>query len=129
MKTSSSHLVLAMALSSLNALAQSTATIDIDTSRATPLNSHFSGFNDEVVFPAEYFDYRFNNLAAQLSPGWVRYPSGIFDTNSVSTSFDQIPLADGLRRIVGYVAPFAMHAEKATCRPVRSSSARWRVIS
>jgi len=38
----------------------------------------FSGFNDEVVFPAEYFDYRLNNLAAQLSPGWVRYPSGLF---------------------------------------------------
>ena len=79
MKTTSSvRLVLAIALSSLNALAQSTAAIDIDTSRATPLNSHFSGFNDEVVFPAEYSDYRFNNLAAQLSPGWVRYPSGLF---------------------------------------------------
>jgi hypothetical protein len=79
-----------MALSSLNALAQNTATID--TARATPLNSHFSGFNDGVVFPAE-------------------------------------PLADGLSRTVGYGAPFAMHAEKAICRPVRSSSARWRVIS
>ena len=30
------------------------------------LNSNFSGFNDEVVFPAEYFDYRLNNIAAQL---------------------------------------------------------------
>jgi uncharacterized protein (TIGR03437 family) len=59
-------------------LAQVSATIDIDTTHTTPLNGNFSGFNDEVVFPAEYFDYRLNNLAAQLSPGWVRYPSGSF---------------------------------------------------
>jgi len=31
-----------------------------------------------LYFPAEFFDYRLNNLAAQLSPGWVRYPSGLF---------------------------------------------------
>jgi hypothetical protein len=59
-------------------VAQVTATIDIDTTHTTPLNPNFSGFNDEVVFPAEFFDYRLNNLAAQLSPGWVRYPSGLF---------------------------------------------------
>ena len=61
-----------------SASAQVTATIDIDTTHTTPLNPGFSGFNDDVVFPAEYFDYRLNNLAAQLSPGWVRYPSGSF---------------------------------------------------
>lgn len=61
-----------------SALAQVTATIDIDTTHTTPLNPNFSGFNDEVVFPAEFFDYRLNNVAAQLSPGWVRYPSGLF---------------------------------------------------
>jgi uncharacterized protein (TIGR03437 family) len=60
------------------ALAQNTAIIDINTAQTTPLNPNFSGFNDEVVFPAEFFDYRLNNLAAQLSPGWVRYPSGSF---------------------------------------------------
>src|SRR5579872_6156384 len=60
------------------AAAQVTATVDVDTTHTTPLNQNFSGFNDEVVFPAEYFDYRLNNLASQLSPGWVRYPSGIF---------------------------------------------------
>ncbi len=58
--------------------AQVSATIDIDTTHSTSLNPNFSGFNDEVVFPAEYFDYRLNNLTSQLSPGWVRYPSGIF---------------------------------------------------
>jgi hypothetical protein len=62
------------------ALAQVSATIDIDTTQTTPLHANCSGFNDEVVFPAEYFDYRLNNLAAQLSPGWVRYPSGSFSS-------------------------------------------------
>ena len=63
---------------SFTAAAQVSATIDIDTTHTTPLSANFSGFNDEVVFPAEYYDYRLNNLAAQLSPGWVRYPSGLF---------------------------------------------------
>jgi hypothetical protein len=71
-------LALVIALPGAGAFSQTTATIDIDPAHTTPLNSHFSGFNDEVVFPAEYFDYRFNNMATQLSPGWVRYPSGIF---------------------------------------------------
>jgi len=64
----------------VGAWAQSTATINIDTTHTTPLHANFSGFNDEVVFPAEYFDYRLENLAAQLSPGWVRYPSGSFSS-------------------------------------------------
>lgn len=62
----------------LNAFAQIAATVSINTAQTTPINQNFSGFNDEVVFPAEYFDYRLENLAAQLSPGWVRYPSGSF---------------------------------------------------
>jgi hypothetical protein len=49
---------IAFAAASLSAWAQVPATIDIDSTRATPLNSNFSGFNDEVVFPAEFFDYR-----------------------------------------------------------------------
>ena len=64
----------------LCAHAQISATVQIDTTQTTPLNANFSGFNDEVVFPEEYFDYRLNNLAAQLSPDWVRYPSGSFSS-------------------------------------------------
>jgi uncharacterized protein (TIGR03437 family) len=71
-------LPLALVAAGLSASAQVSATIDIDTTHTTPLNSSFSGFNDEVVFPAEYYDYRLNNVAAQLTPGWVRYPSGLF---------------------------------------------------
>ena len=59
------------------AWAQVSAVIDIDTAHGTALNPNFSGFNDEVTFPVEYFDYRFNNLASRLSPGWVRYPAGM----------------------------------------------------
>ena len=67
-----------LAAASLGATAQTTAIIDINATHSTPLNSGFSGFNDEVVFPAEFFDYRLNTVAAELSPGWVRYPSGLF---------------------------------------------------
>ena len=71
-------LPLALVAASISAPAQVNATIDIDTTRTTPLNSNFSGFNDEVAFPAKSFDYRLDNLAAQLSPGWLRYLSGSF---------------------------------------------------
>jgi uncharacterized protein (TIGR03437 family) len=79
MKTLSIWLPLAIAAAGIGAHAQVTATIDIDTTKTTALNANFSGFNDEVVFPNEAYDYRFNNLAAQLSPGWVRYPDGATD--------------------------------------------------
>jgi uncharacterized protein (TIGR03437 family) len=78
MNTSWIWVGLAMVLCAGHARAQVSASIDIDTTKSTPLNANFSGFNDEVVFPAEFFDYRLENLAAQLSPGWVRYPSGSF---------------------------------------------------
>jgi uncharacterized protein (TIGR03437 family) len=78
MRIASCWLPLAFVAGSFNLLAQVSATIDIDATRTTPLNANFSGFNDEVVFPAEFFDYRLNNIAAGLSPGWVRYPSGTF---------------------------------------------------
>ena len=76
MKIPSLWFQLAFCAASLNA--QVSATIDIDSTTTTPLNANFGGFNDEVTFPVEYYDYRMNNLAAQLSPGWVRYPSGSF---------------------------------------------------
>jgi uncharacterized protein (TIGR03437 family) len=78
MKKLSLCLAVAPLAAGLSAWAQTSATVDINTAGATPLNSNFSGFNDEVVFPAEFFDYRLEDVAAQLSPGWVRYPSGSF---------------------------------------------------
>lgn len=61
----------------VSSVAQTPATIDIDTTATTPLHPHFSGLNDEVSEPIEYFDYRFNTLALKLNPGWVRFPGGI----------------------------------------------------
>lgn len=78
MKLSPFCLPLAIAAASLSAVAQVSATININTAQTTTLNANFGGFNDEVVYADEYYDYRFNNIAAQLSPGWVRYPSGLF---------------------------------------------------
>src|SRR5208283_3627537 len=68
----------AIAACSRSAVAQVSATVDINTTQTTTLNANFGGFNDEVVYAVEYYDYRFNGVAAQLSPGWVRYPSGSF---------------------------------------------------
>ena len=73
-------LPLAFVAAGLSALAPVTATIDIDTAHTTRLNANFRGFNDEVAFPAKSFDYRLDNLAAQLSPGWLRYLSGSFSS-------------------------------------------------
>jgi uncharacterized protein (TIGR03437 family) len=54
------------------------AQVSVNTDQTTPLHANFSGFNDEVPFPPEFYDYRLNDLATQLSPRWVRYPSGLF---------------------------------------------------
>ena len=56
--------------------AQTSAVIDIDATTATPVNPNFSGVNAEAGFPVEYWDYRFNTLAAKLGLGWVRFPGG-----------------------------------------------------
>ena len=70
---------LGIAVSALTSFAQVSATIDINSTQTTSLNSSFSGFNYEASYPSEPFDYRLNNLAAQLSPGWLRYPGGLMD--------------------------------------------------
>jgi uncharacterized protein (TIGR03437 family) len=53
-----------------------TASIDIDTSVTTPIAPAFSGVNADLGLAVEYFDYRFNTLAAAIGFGWVRYPGG-----------------------------------------------------
>jgi hypothetical protein len=93
----------AVAAVGLSAFAQVSATIDINTAQTTPLNANFSGFNDELVFPAEFFDYRLNVIAAELAPGWVRYPSGSF-----SDAFDWqtgLMFQHGRRSFRGRISP------------------------
>ena len=116
---------MALLAASFSAWAQVSATIDIDTTRTTPLHAGFSGFNDEVVFPAEYFDYRLNNVAAQLSPGWVRYPSGLFSqafnwrtglmVPSWVTQFQDTNVATLLTESVSWVSPRKRPAHRCRC--------------
>ncbi|SPE36191.1 conserved exported hypothetical protein [Candidatus Sulfopaludibacter sp. SbA6] len=61
----------------IRATAQTSAMIDIDRAATTPVNPGFGGVNDEVSDPIEYWDMRFNALAARLNYGWVRFPGGI----------------------------------------------------
>ena len=77
MRAHIAHIVLGVAGSAAVAVAQVAATIDINTAQTTQLNAGFSGFNYEAAVPYEPYDPLFNAVAAQLSPGWIRYPAGI----------------------------------------------------
>jgi len=52
------------------------ATIDINTTVTTPISPGFSGVSTDLGFPVEYWDYRFNALAATIGFGWLRFPGG-----------------------------------------------------
>ncbi|SPF56820.1 exported hypothetical protein [Candidatus Sulfopaludibacter sp. SbA4] len=68
--------VLALCAAWIPAAGQSPATIDIDTTTTTPVHSGFSGVSTDLGFPVEFWDYRFNALAAEVSYGWLRFPGG-----------------------------------------------------
>jgi len=53
-----------------------TATIDINTAVTSPVSPGFSGVSTDLGFPVEYWDYRFNALAATIGFAWVRFPGG-----------------------------------------------------
>lgn len=61
---------------SMPGMCQTPATIDIETSSTISITPKFSGVSDDLGFPVEYWDYRFNTLAAQVGYGWVRFPGG-----------------------------------------------------
>ncbi len=69
-----------IATSSIPALAQTgtpiAAAIDINTTVTTPISPGFSGVSTDLGLPIEYWDYRFNALAATVGFGWVRFPGG-----------------------------------------------------
>jgi len=56
--------------------APATATININTSAATPIAPGFSGVSADLGLAVEYWDYRFNALVASIGFGWVRFPGG-----------------------------------------------------
>jgi len=51
--------------------ARTTATIDIDTTSTIAVTQGFSGVKTDLGFPVEYWDSRFNTLAAHTGYGWV----------------------------------------------------------
>jgi uncharacterized protein (TIGR03437 family) len=65
-----------LAAAGLPAVAQTSAIIDIDTTATAPIQPGFSGVSTDLGFPLEYWDYRFNTLAAPVGYGWVRFPGG-----------------------------------------------------
>ena len=80
-----------------------TATIDINTSIATPISPGFSGVSTDLGLTVEYWDYRFNTLAATVGFGWVRFPGGtssdIYDWQTGeddADSFSQFPASSGV---------------------------------
>ena len=51
--------------------------VSFTTTNATPLNTGFAGFCTALQTSAvEYCDTNFQQMAATLSPGWLRYPGG-----------------------------------------------------
>src|SRR5579871_4440587 len=69
-------LALSLFLSPLAAAQSPQATIDIDTHHSVRLNRAYSGANTDVGFPVEYWDSRFNTLAAKADYAWIRFPGG-----------------------------------------------------
>src|ERR1035438_7730630 len=62
------------------AKAQSFVSVSFATTNATPLNQGFAGFVTEMLNTGlQYDNTNFQQIAATLSPGWLRYPAGISD--------------------------------------------------
>ena len=58
------------------AQAQVDVVVSFVTTNATPLNPGFGGFNNGLKTNVEYYDTNFQQMAATLSPGWLRFPAG-----------------------------------------------------
>jgi len=73
-------LILAMGLwlgPERRAPADTNVVVSISTTNSTPLNKGFAGFCTEMLTDAvEYWDTNFQQIAATLSPGWLRFPAG-----------------------------------------------------
>jgi hypothetical protein len=64
----------------IRAQSSTNVTIAFATTNTTPLNQGFAGFACEMLDTGlEYDNTNFQRFVAELSPGWIRYPSGISD--------------------------------------------------
>jgi hypothetical protein len=63
---------------SLSILAQTNGEVllTIDTTKTTPLNQGFSGANFAAAITPEFYDTNFEQVAASVAPGWLRFPGG-----------------------------------------------------
>lgn len=60
--------------------AQTPVLVSFATTNATQLNLGFAGFAEEMLDTGlEYDNTNFQQLVSTLTPGWIRYPSGISD--------------------------------------------------
>jgi hypothetical protein len=67
--------------------AQTAVTVSFTTNNPTPLHTGFAGFNTEMLASAvEFYDTNFQQMAATLSPGWLRYPGGALEDAFAWTS-------------------------------------------
>src|SRR5580700_2841555 len=67
-----------LAVQPLFAQTASNLTIAYATTNPTPLNQGFAGFSTDLVdYGLESHNANFQQMVVPLSPGWLRYPSGI----------------------------------------------------
>ena len=67
--------LLGLALES-EAQIQTNVVVNFVTTKFTPLNRGFSGFNSTADNAVEYYDTNFQQIVTTLSAGWLRYPAG-----------------------------------------------------
>jgi len=66
--------------SGVRAQSNANVTVAFATTNTTPLNEDFAGFACEMLDTGlEYGNTNFQKWVGKLSPGWIRYPSGISD--------------------------------------------------
>src|SRR5580658_731949 len=66
--------------SQIRAQTNTNIAVAFSTTNTTPLNPGFAGFACEMLDTGlRYDNTNFQRFASQLSPGWIRYPSGISD--------------------------------------------------
>jgi hypothetical protein len=107
------YAALSLGFAAMTASAQVAATVNINTAQSTPLNPNFSGFNYEGAASYEPYDYKFTGVAAQLSPGWIRYPGGIVSDafswqtglmNSATSAFSTTQFSSTIDASIGELA-------------------------
>ncbi|SPE54175.1 conserved exported hypothetical protein [Verrucomicrobia bacterium] len=73
-------------------MAQAIVTVSFATTNPLPLNPGFAGFSTEMLANAvEYYDTNLQSIAATVSPGWLRYPSGALENAFAWTNGVTIP--------------------------------------